>query len=162
MSSVITDIIDCPQCGLPAQKDEYFATGEERVCCDWCGYSHIKSIDGTIEPSKGYGSIHYVSVNETKNGSNQKEKIVRCKVPLDIIQRNNSVIEILSKYDKNRSGIYVWNDDKEELECLIGTKPKTLEERYRDVMQEEQYYRKIAYSENHQYKFDETEEFNNL
>ena len=29
--SVMSDMIDCPQCGLPCQKDTYYIEGEERV-----------------------------------------------------------------------------------------------------------------------------------
>lgn len=142
MSSVITDMIDCPQCGLPSQKDEYYVVGEERVTCNWCGYTHVKSIVGT-ESSKGYGSIHYVP---KENGSNESENIVRLKLPLDIIHRHKVVLEIKENFDINKSGFYVWNDEEKCLECLIGNKPRTIDETYQQQKEEADYYRQSAFS----------------
>lgn len=144
MSSIITDMIDCPQCGLPAQKDDYYVIGEERVICNWCGYSHLKTISGT-ESSKGYGSIHYVPKN-TENGSNQSEQIVRLKTPSDILHRHKTVMDIQDNYDIDKSSFYVWDEEKQSLECLIGNKPKTIEEVYQEQKDEAEYYRQIEFS----------------
>lgn len=143
MSSIITDTIDCPQCGLPSQKDECYVTGQERVICNWCGYHHFKSIEGT-ESSKGFGSIHYVP--KEVNGSNQLENIVRLKNPMDIISRHRTIMDIQEKYDIDKSSFYVWDDDKEELECLIGKKPQTIEEAYEEKRREAEYYREIEFA----------------
>ena len=144
MSSVITDIIDCPQCGLPSQKDDYYVVGEERVVCNWCGYSHLKTTKGT-ESSKGYGSIHYVPKLEEMNGSNQSEHIVRLKIPSDIIHRHKVVMDIQEHYD-NKSSFYIWNEERNCLECLVGMKPKTLEEVYQEQRQEAEYYRQSQFN----------------
>lgn len=143
MSSIITDMIDCPQCGLPAQKDEYYVVGEERVVCNWCGYSHLKTVKG-METSKGYGSIHYVPKND--NGSNQSEQIVRLKIASDIVLRHKTVMDIQSNYDTDKSSFYVWNEDEGKLECLVGKRPKTIEEVYQEQREEADYYRSIEHT----------------
>ena len=140
--SVMSDMIDCPQCGLTAQKDSYYVVGEERVVCNYCGYSHIIA-DGKKDASKGYGSIHYVHVDENENGSNQKEEIIRLKTPLDLKSRHDAIMEIYHKYDSNRSSVFVWNEQLEQLECLHGSKPKTLEEQYQDAINEFEYYKSL-------------------
>lgn len=134
MSGIITDMIDCPQCGLPAQQDEYYVIGEERVVCNWCGYNHLKTIEGT-SIHKGYGSVHYVPKEE--NGSNQ---IVKFDTPVDIIDRHNLVMNI---HDK--SNVFVWNEEAKRLECLIGEMPKTLEEEYQEQRIEAEYYRQVQF-----------------
>lgn len=147
MSSVIAEIIDCPQCGLPSQKDDYYVVGEERVVCNWCGYTHLKTTSGT-ESSKGYGSIHYVPKNE--NGSNQTEKIVRLKVPSDIIHRHQVIMDIQKNYDIDSSSFYVWNEEDNALECLIGEKPKTIDETYQEEKDKAEYYRQIGFASDYQ------------
>jgi len=143
MSSVIIDVLDCPQCGLPATKDHYYVVEEERVTCQWCGYNHLKTIEGTIV-HKGYGSIHYISKNA--NGSNQQsEKIVRLNSPLSMIQRHNTIVDIEQNYDVEQSSVYVWNDETNSIDCLLGKKPQTLEEAYQEQKQVAEYYRQIAY-----------------
>lgn len=154
MSSVITDIIDCPQCGLPAQEDKYYVIGEEKVVCNWCGYNHLKTISGT-ESRKGYGSIHYVPKNE--NGSNQSEKIIRLKSPSDIIHRHKVIMDIQENYDNDKSSFFVWNEETHCLECLVGNKPKTLEEVYQEQKDEADYYRQLEFASNHQNDNDCTE-----
>lgn len=143
MTSIVTDIIDCPQCGLPAQKNEYYVIGEEQVVCNWCGYSHIKTIEGT-EFSKGYGSIHYIPKEE--KGSNQSENIVRFKSPIDIVRRHKIIMDIQKNYDSDKSSLFVWNEQQEVLECLIGNKPKTLDEIYQEQREKAEYYRQIEFS----------------
>lgn len=142
MPSVITDIIDCPQCGLPSQKDDYYVIGEEKVVCNWCGYNHLKTIQGT-ESNKGYGSIHYVPKNEETNGSNQSENIIRLKSPSDIAHRHKVIMDIQENYDIDRSSFYVWDDERNTLECLIGNKPKTIDEVYQEQREEADYYRQM-------------------
>lgn len=139
MSSVITDIINCPQCGLPSQKDEYYVIGEERVVCNWCGYSHLKTIEGSSY-SKGYGTIHFIPKGE--NGSNS-EKIIRLKSKPDIIHRHKTIMDIQENYDMDKSSFYVWNDEIAKLECLLGCEPKTLEERLEEEREEADYYRSL-------------------
>lgn len=145
MSSVITEMLDCPQCGLPAHKDNYYVIGEERVVCNWCGYSHLKTIKGT-ESSKGYGSIHYVP--KESNGSNQSEHTVRLKVPSDIIHRHKVIMDIEEHYDNDKSSFYIWDEERGCLECLIGSKPKTIEEVYQEQKQEADYYRQSHFCTN--------------
>lgn len=145
MSSIITDMIDCPQCGLPAQKDSYYVVGEERVVCNWCGYSHLKTTEGT-ESSKGYGSIHYVP--KESNGSNQSEKIVRLKTPSDIIHRHKVIMDIDKNYDNDKSSFYIWDEERKSLDCLIGSKPKTIDEVYQEQKKEADYYRQMQFSKN--------------
>lgn len=138
MSSIITDTIDCPQCGLPAQKNEYYVVGEEQVVCDWCGYNHVKTINGT-KSNKGYGSIHY------KNGSNQAEQIIRLNVPADIVRRHKIIMDIQQNQDMDKSSFYVWNDERGCLECLIGVMPKTLDEVYQEERNKADYYRQTNF-----------------
>lgn len=141
MSGVITDVIDCPQCGLPAFKNNYYVVGEEKVICDYCGYSHLKTLEGSSE-QKGYGTIHY------KKGSNdtQEEKIIRLRKPLDIIQRNNIFMDIQHNWDINQSSMFFWDENTKSLECTLGEKPKTLDEIYEEQRQEADYYRSISLS----------------
>lgn len=143
-TGIITELIDCPQCGLPAQKDEYYVVGEERVTCNLCGYSHIKGINGT-ESSKGYGSIHYISKNEIENGSNQIEKIIRLKIPMDIIDRHKTIMNINENYDTTQSSFYIWNEEKKSLECLVGVLPRTIDEEYEEKAKEAEYYRSLQH-----------------
>lgn len=125
MSGVITDVIDCPQCGFPAQLDEYYIEGEERVTCDWCGYSHTKNHKGT-ESSKGFGSIHYVAIEDESLQSN-----VKLKLPLSIQERHTIIMHLESgSYNKQKSSFFVWDDEANELECLLGEKPQTINEYY--------------------------------
>ena len=139
-TGVISDVIDCPQCGLPCHKNIYYIEGEERVICNWCGYHNIKSYTGT-KHSKGYGSIHYVSKNT--NGSNQEEQIIPLKAPLSLSEKNDVIYKILHECDKDKSGLYIWNDTRQSLECVIGYKPITLEEhyekQYEQVVMEQEY-----------------------
>lgn len=130
-TGVISDVIDCPQCGLPCQKDTYYIEGEERVVCEWCGYHHIKSHTGT-KSSKGFGSIHYVSKN--MNGSNPQ--IIPLKAPLSLSEKNDAIYKILHDCDKDKSGLYIWNESYHFLECIIGYKPDTLEEHYKKQYEE--------------------------
>lgn len=136
-TSIITDMIDCPQCKLPAQKDEYYVVGEERVVCNWCGYTHLKTIEGT-ECSKGFGSIHYVP----KNSSNQ-ENIVRFKTPTDILYRHKVIMDIQENYDTDKSSLFVWNEKENVLECLLGNTPKTIDQIYEEQREEAEYYCQI-------------------
>ncbi len=145
MSSIITDMVDCPQCGLPAQKDEYYVIGEERVTCNWCGYNHLKTIEGT-ESSKGYGSIHYVPKDENTNGSNQTESIVRLKVPMDLVQRHQTIMGIQKGYDVDKSSFYIWNEGTRSLDCLLGKKPQTIDEAYQEQKGMAEYYQQIAHT----------------
>lgn len=141
--SVITETVDCPQCGLPAQKDEYYVIGEERVICNWCGYNHLKTTEGT-ESHKGYGSIRYITKEE--NGSNESsEKIIRLKSPLDIVHRHEVIMDIQENFDNDKSSFFVWSEEDKKLECLIGNRPKTLEEVYQEQRQEADYYRQIGF-----------------
>lgn len=158
-TGVITDVIDCPQCGLPCQKDTYYIEGEERVVCSWCGYHHIKSHTGT-KSSKGYGSIHYVSQNT--NGSNQEEQVIPLKAPLSLSEKNDVIYKILHEYDKDKSGLYVWNEAYQKLECAIGFQPITLEEHFNKQYEEaimEQEYDNFIRSEYPNYSSNESEDF---
>ena len=65
MSGVITDMIDCPQCGLPAIKRDYYVIGEEKVVCDYCGYSHLKTLEGSSE-HKGFGTRKVLMIHEKR------------------------------------------------------------------------------------------------
>ena len=151
MASVITDIIDCPQCGLPANKNDYYIVGEERVVCNWCGYSHLKTIQGT-ETKKGYGSIHLIKNEE----SDSTECTVRLKTPSDIAYRHKVIMDIQENYDTDRSSFYVWNEERGCLECLIGNKPKTLDEVYQEQSNEAEYYRQIQLNSIHK-QYDESQ-----
>ena len=138
--SVMSCFMDCPQCGLPAQKDEYYVVGEERVFCDYCGYTHVQ-VGEVKQSTKGYGSVHYVRVRETENGSNQETEIIRFNEALDLSARNEILQKIYNDCDHNRSSMFVWNDEN-GLEALHGAKPKTLDEQYGEELQqlfEEQY-----------------------
>jgi rubredoxin len=138
----MSDMIDCPQCGLPAQKDDYYVVGEERVVCDYCGYSHIKA-DGDKEVSPGYGSVHYVHVNESDSSSKRETELIRFKTPLDLKARHDAIMKIYGECDPNRSSLFVWNENLNELECLHGSKPRTLDQQYQDAMEEHDYYNQI-------------------
>lgn len=144
MTSVISEIIDCPQCGLPAHKDNYHIIGEEKVSCNWCGYDYLKTISGT-ESTKGYGSIHY-----TPNGSNKPKEIVRLKSPSNIIYRHQVIMNIQENYDIDKSGFYIWDDENNKLECLIGEKPKTIGETYQEEKDKADYYRQINFASDYQ------------
>jgi len=143
---VIPEVIDCPQCRFPAHKDDYHVVGEERVVCNWCGYTHTKSASGT-ESSRGYGSIHYTPKNESTNGSNQTENIVRLKNPLDLVGRHKTIMEIEKDFDINNSSFYVWNEETQSLECLIGKLPRTIDEEYEERKQEIQYEIEMRYTQ---------------
>ena len=138
--SVMSDMIDCPQCGLPAQRDDYYVVGEERVVCDFCGYTHIKTDDGT-QASMGYGSVHYVHVNA--NNTKHETELIRFKAPLNLKARHDVVMKIYDECDINRSSLFVWNENLKELECLHGHKPRTLYQQYQDAIDEEDYYNHI-------------------
>lgn len=146
MAGINTEMVDCPQCGLPAQKDEYYVIGEERTVCNWCGYNHVKSVTGK-RSSKGYGSIHYVPKNESQNGSNQIERIVRLKSPLQLLDRHRIVMDIEKNYDHDKSSFYVWNEATKALECLMGARPKTIGEVYQEQCDEAEYYRQLGHSQ---------------
>lgn len=151
MSSVIIDIIDCPQCGLPAHKNDYYIVGEERVICNWCGYSHLKTINGT-ESRKGFGTIHLI---QNKNGSNE-EKIIRLKSSFNIMDRHKVIMDIQENYDTDRSSFYVWNEERGCLECLIGDKPQTLDEIYQEQSKEAEYYRQMQINSTYK-RYDESQ-----
>lgn len=155
MAGINTEMIDCPQCGLPAQKDEYYVVGEERVICNLCGYTHVKSISGK-RTSKGYGSIHYISRNESENGSNQTERIVRLKSPLPLLDRHKIITDIEKNYDREKCCFYVWDEANNTLDCLMGAKPKTISEVYQEQSEEADYYRQLRHSH---FEEEEYEEF---
>lgn len=135
MKGIITDIIDCPQCGLPAQKDNYHIVGEERTVCNWCGYSHTKTINGSITV-KGHGSIHY------HKDKDNEEKIVRLINPLSLVEQSNVVIDIHKNYD-DKSCFYVWNEQLNKLDCICGTLPMTLDQQYEYHLSELEYEKMI-------------------
>jgi hypothetical protein len=144
MSSIITDRINCPQCGLPAQKDEYFVVDEEQVICHWCGYTHIRNAHG-IHAGQGYGSAHYATKNE--NGSNLITQIMHFKAPLTLAQRQEIIMHIKEHCDTEHSAMYVWDEIEGKLECLLGTKPLTLEEEYRQQSEALEYYRQLTFAD---------------
>ena len=131
MFGVITDIIDCPQCGYPAIKKDYHVTGEESVKCEWCGYSHLKTIKEN-HYRKGYGSVH--STPKIINGSNQKINIILFNSETMQDEKNNYIS------NDNYCNVFVWNEEKNILECLKGKLPETLEEIYEQQRQEGEYY----------------------
>lgn len=133
--SVMSDMIDCPQCGLPAQKDDYYVVGEERVVCDYCGYTHIKTDEGT-QSSMGYGSVHYVHVKENGSSTKHETELIRFKTPLDLKARHDAIIKIYNECEPNRSSLFVWNENLKELECLHGYKPRTLDQQYQNAIEE--------------------------
>lgn len=136
--SIISDFIDCPQCGLPSQKDNYHVTGEEMVVCNWCGYSHTKTVEMGTKIKHGYGSIHYVPKSENENGSNEIT-IVRLDKPLSLLERHQIIMDIEANYDKLKSGLFIWDETKYCLECLIGSRPKTIDEEYQERLAEIRY-----------------------
>lgn len=140
MSSVITDYVDCPQCGYPAQKDEYYVVGEEKVVCNHCGYSHVKTNEDKFPHTyHGCGTIHYVS----KDG--KTDKLVRLRVPLSIVDRHKIYMDIQENYDTEKSSFTVWDDTKKALDFLVGRRPRTLEEQYAEQTAEAEYYRSLAF-----------------
>lgn len=122
-TGVIQDVVNCPQCGLPCSKETYYVEGEEALNCNWCGYHQLKTAQGTSS-SKGYGSIHYVS-----KGSNE-DNITVLKTPLSLTQKNEAVHKIIYECDRDKSGLYIWNDKEHRLERAIGYKPLTMDEHY--------------------------------
>lgn len=135
MLGIIKDIIECPQCGMPAIKSDYHVTNEELVACDYCGYNHAKTLKGT-KSYRGYGCIHYVK--------DDVETIVRLKEPLSLIGRDKIFSEISEKYDIKKSSFFVWDEETQKLDCIIGKKPLTLEEEYERQRIEAEYYAMIA------------------
>lgn len=123
-TGIISDVCACPQCGLPAQLDEYYIIGEERIVCEWCGYTHTKSHQGT-EASKGYGSIHYMSTKEE-----EVEITIPLKYPMLLTERHQIIMLIENCYDKDKSFFCVWDDEANQLDFLIGKKPQTTNEYY--------------------------------
>lgn len=142
-TSIFSDFIDCPQCGMPAQKDTYYVAGEERVLCSYCGYTHLQ--DGeVVQVSKGYGSAHYVKILEAEDGFTQEEKIIRFNIPLDLHAKEQMLYKMHTEYNKDLSSLFVWNDDK-GLEVLHGTTPKTLDEMYEE--ESEKFFAQRCYSD---------------
>lgn len=158
MSGVITDVIDCPQCGLPAIKSDYYVIGEEKIVCDYCGYSHLKTLEGSSE-QKGYGTIHYKKGSNDTHGT-QEEKIVHLRQPINIIQRNNIFMDIQHNWDVEQSSMFFWNDDTKSLECTLGKKPMTLDEIYEEQSKEAEYYSSILFSSNINSKEGDYKHFN--
>ena len=157
VTGIITDVIDCPQCGLPAQKDDYYVTGEEKVVCNYCGYSHLKTLNAS-EFSKGFGSIHFAP--KSKNGSNSSLRIIKLKYPvINTTQRHNIIMNIQNNFDIHKSSFYVWDEDENKLECLLGKIPKTIEEEYDERKKEIDYYREVAFGSLFSSKDEELEEF---
>ena len=140
MTNAISNVIDCPQCKLPCNKT--VSANKEEVCCEWCGYHHEKTKTGT-KSSKGYGSIHYVS-----DGSNE---ITLLKSPLSLMEKNDIIYKICHKYNKEKSGLYIW--DGKQLECVIGLCPETINNYYDKQYEEEMFQRYgIKYSEYEKYE----------
>lgn len=133
MFGIIKDVIDCPQCGMPAIRDNYHVTNEEAVACNYCGYNHVRDLKGK-KAHKGYGCIHYVSKDDT-------ETIVRLKEPLSLIGRNEVFSKIQSEYDPDKSEFFVWDND--ELCCIVGKIPLTLDQQYELAKAEAQYHAMI-------------------
>lgn len=125
MFGVIDDIVNCPQCGMPATKHNYHVTGEESVACDYCGYTHDKTLTGKSS-SKGYGCIHYAGKDE--NG-NDTDNIIRLRSRLSLLERQKIINDLRNNYG-SKSAFFIWNENRNELECIIGTKPMTLDEWY--------------------------------
>lgn len=131
LSGVINDVTECPQCSLPCSLTNYYVTREETVTCNWCGYSHTKTINGK-ETKGGYGSIHYVSKNNA-----EEERIVRIKKPMSLVECNSVIMDINNNYNKEKSSFYIWRGTY--LECLLGTQPTSIEERYQEQLIEQEY-----------------------
>lgn len=141
MFGVIAEMVSCPICGMPAVHNNYHVTGEESVTCDYCGYTHEKTFSGK-KTSKGYGCIHYVA---EKDG-NDIETVVRLKSPMSLIGRHEVVMDIQNHYSTEKSSFFIWDDEKKELECIIGSKPMTLEEYYEQQNMEAEYWSRMKYA----------------
>lgn len=128
MFGVIPEMVSCPQCGMPAVLKNYHVSHEEEVLCDYCGYTHIRTLSGK-KIQKGYGCIHRAK----KDGD--EVTTVRIKAPLSLLGKNNIVKDIYANYDADRSAFYVWNDSN-GIEAIIGAKPMTLEQYYEQQRQE--------------------------
>lgn len=136
MFGVIPDMTACPQCGMPAVLNDYHVSGEEEVACSYCGYQHQKTLSGK-KIQKGYGCIHYVRKSEQEG--DDAETIVRLKTPLSLLGRHNIILDIQQNYDMEKSAFYVWDENKNELEAIVGAKPMTLEKWLEEQHREEEY-----------------------
>lgn len=122
MFGVITDTIDCPQCGFPCAHDTYHITGETKDACPYCGYIHIIDLDRDVS-SQGYGCIHY----HFKDG---RDEIIPLKDPLSQEGVNRVLERIQNECDSEKSSFYLW--DSTGLQCIHGTMPKTLNDVYEE------------------------------
>lgn len=136
MNNVIT--VDCPQCGLPAQQDDCI-TDEERVICSCCGYIHINTIGEPCHAFKGYGVAHYSSK------ARKERNFIVFRTPISNSQIQSLMNNIKENYD-NDSYLSIWNDETQQVDYLVGTKPKTLEQEYKEKEEESFYYREMALS----------------
>lgn len=103
------NLINCPQCGYPAEKVKFIIGGEETTSCPWCGYYSIANKEGTRE-MHGYGTMHFF-------GSNNSIRL-----------NKNSVLNIKDTDTESVQSIYVWNPSEKRLDTFKGTKPQTLDE----------------------------------
>ena len=133
----INKACDCPQCGLLAEIQEFYVTGEEKVDCPFCGYERHKTIEGT-KTRKGYGAIHYNYIDE-----NEQTTIIKLESYPDVIYRHKVIMELQENpaYDIDQCCFYVWNDEDKKLECLLGELPKSLSEIYEEQRQEAEFYK---------------------
>lgn len=135
MFGIIEDIVACPQCGMPATKNSYHITGEESVVCNYCGYTHDKTLTGSSE-SMGYGCIRYVGKDE--NG-NDTDNIIRLRKSVSLLERHEILMDLSKHYDVDKCSFYVWDVRNRKLDCIIGTKPMTLEEYCEQQRREAEY-----------------------
>ena len=59
-------------------------------------------------------------------------------------------MNIQENYDIDKSGFYIWDDENNKLECLIGEKPKTIGETYQEEKDKADYYRQINFASDYQ------------
>lgn len=135
MFGVIPEMTACPQCGMPAVRNNYHVSGEEEITCNYCGFQRQKTLSGKMA-QKGYGCIHYVKKDE-KNGS--VETIIRLNTPLSLLGRHEIIMDIEKNYDKDNSSFYVWSEER-GIEAIIGAKPMTVEQYAEEQRKEAEYH----------------------
>ena len=105
------NLIDCPQCGFPAERTKFIIGGEIITNCPFCGYYSSTSSEGRTE-FVGCGVVHY-------NGNSRR---------VDKEETRESLTAFINKVSATTKylDVYYWNGEK--LETLYGENPRTLDE----------------------------------
>jgi sarcosine oxidase delta subunit len=120
------NLIDCPQCGYPAERVKFIIGGEITVNCPYCGYYSSSGTKGTKE-FIGRGTVHNPGMSRR-------------------IEENEIIDDDLIG---NYVAVYTWDKEKKKLITRKGDVPKTLDQLCEEAIAQQEWDNICRMSSNH-------------